>query len=70
MQAFAPAVAGTPTESKASVILPIAFCSAISSNGFILSKNLSTSEAYLVPKPRSKSSAPKDTKPSGTFITA
>jgi hypothetical protein len=44
---FAPAPAGTPTEIKASVILPIAFCSAISSNGFILSKNCSTLAAAI-----------------------
>jgi hypothetical protein len=39
---FAPAPAGNPTEINASVILPIAFCSAISSNGFNLSNACST----------------------------
>jgi hypothetical protein len=34
-----------------------------------LSKNCSTDAAVFVPKPKSKSSAPKDTKPSGTFNT-
>jgi hypothetical protein len=65
---FAPATPGTPICTKASVNLPIALCSATSSNGFILSKNCSTDAAVSVPAPKSINSAPKDTTPSGTFI--
>jgi hypothetical protein len=50
---FAPAIAGTPIDTNASVILPAALSSATSSNGFILSKNFSTSVAVLVSNPKS-----------------
>ena len=65
---LAPAVPKDTTCVNASVILPAAFCSATSSNGLILSKNCSTSTAVFVSKPRSTSSAPRDTIPSGIFI--
>ena len=54
--------------TRSSVILPAAVASAFSSKGFILSKNCSTFAALFVSAPRSISSAPKDTKPSGIFI--
>ena len=63
-----PIAPGIPTCTNASVILPAAFSDAISSNGFILSKNCSTCAALLVSKPRSISSAPRDITPSGTYI--
>jgi hypothetical protein len=63
-----PTAPGIPTCTNASVILPAAFLSAISSNGFISSKNCSTCAALFVSKPKSISSAPRDTIPSGTFI--
>ena len=66
--ALKPAVPGTPICVNISANLPIVLSSAISSNGFILSKNCSTDAAVLVPAPKSISSAPKDTTPSGTFI--
>ena len=53
----------------ACVNLPIVLSSAVSSNIFILSKNLSTSAAVSESAPRSTSSAPKDTIPSGILIT-
>ena len=65
---LAPIPAGKPICVITSVSLPNALCSATSSNGFILSKNFSTSTAYSVPKPKSISSAPNDTIPSGTLI--
>ena len=66
---FAPAPAGIPICINASDILPAALCSAISSNGFILSKNVSTCAAVFVSAPRSMSSAPRDTTPSTVLIT-
>ena len=66
---FAPAAAGVPICISACVSLPIALCSAISSKGFIVSKNFSTSSATSVPAPRSMSSAPSDTTPSTVLIT-
>ena len=50
-----------------SVSFPVRVCSATSSNGFILSKNSSTPVAVSVSNPKSISSAPKETKPSGIF---
>ena len=64
---FAPIPPGTPICIKLSVSLPIALCSATSSNGFSLSKNSSTLAAVSVSAPRSISSAARDTTPSGTF---
>ena len=67
---FAPAAAGTPIDTNASVILPAARCSAISSNGFIVSNTCSTfAAAFSVNSNASISSAPRDTKPSGIFKT-
>jgi hypothetical protein len=65
---FAPAAPGIPICTNASVSLPTALCSAISSNGLILSKNCSTDAAVFVPAPKSINSAPSDTTPSGTLI--
>ena len=65
---FAPAPPGIPICTKASDNLPIALCSAISSNGLSLSKNASTCAAVFVSAPRSMSSAPRDTTPSTVFI--
>ena len=58
---------GTPTCTSVSVSLPIALSSAISSNGFSLSKNSSTLAAVFVSAPRSISSAARETTPSGIF---
>ena len=67
---FAPAAAGTPIDTNASTILPAARCSAISSNGFIVSNTCSTfAAAFSVNSNASISSAPRDTKPSGIFNT-
>jgi len=60
---------GTPIETRASIILPMAFSSATSSKGLSLSKYLSTSAALSVSIPRSISSAARDTMPSGTLRT-
>ena len=53
----------------ASVNLPMALSLAISSKGFNLSKNFSTSAAVFVSKPKSINSAPNDITPSGILIT-
>ena len=65
---LAPAAPGIPIWTNASVSLPTALSSAISSKGFNLSKNASTCAAVSVSAPRSMSSAPKDTTPSTVFI--
>jgi hypothetical protein len=62
-----PIAPGTATCTIASVSLPIAFSSAISSNGFNLSKKFSTSAARLVSAPKSINSAPNENTPSGIF---
>ena len=64
----APLIATGPIEAKAWVILPIPLASATSSKGFKVSKNFSTSSAVSVPNPKSRSSAPNETIPSGIFI--
>ena len=63
-----PIAPGTPICTNASTNLPAAFSCAISSNGFILSKNTSTSAARFVSAPKSINSAPNETTPSGTLI--
>jgi len=63
-----PMAPGIPIETKASVSLPTTLSSATSSNGFILSKNFSTSAAVFESAPRSTSSAPRDTTPSTVLI--
>ena len=63
-----PIVLGIPIDTNASVILPAPFFSAISSNGFNVSKNCSTFAAVFESAPRSISSAAKETIPSGTLI--
>ena len=65
---LAPAPPGKPICINASVSLPTALCSAISSKGFKLSKNVSTFAAVLVSAPKSISSAPNDTTPSTVLI--
>ena len=54
--------------TNASVILPAAVASAFSSNSVRSSKKASTSDAYLVPAPRSINVAPKEKKPFGIPI--
>ena len=56
---------GTPMLTISSVILPAVVASAISSKGFILAKNSSTSAALSVSAPISINVAPSETKPSG-----
>ena len=63
-----PAVPGTPIWTKAWVSLPTPVCSAYSSKGFSLSKNISTCAAELVSKPKSINSAPNENAPSTTLI--
>ena len=63
-----PAVPGTPICTRACVSLPTPVCSAISSNGLSLSKNISTCAAVFVSKPRSTNSAPSEKAPSTTLI--
>ena len=65
---FAPAPPGIPICINASVILPMALSSAISSKGFNVSKKVSTLAAVFVSAPRSINSAPKDTTPSTVLI--
>ena len=64
----APLIATGPIDANAWVILPIPLDSATSSKGFKSSKNFSTSSAVSVPSPRSISSAPNETTPSGILI--
>ena len=64
----APLTATGPIDANACVILPIPLDSATSSKGFKSSKNFSTSSAVSVPNPRSMSSAPNETIPSGILI--
>ena len=63
-----PAPPGTPIWTKACVNLPTPVCSAISSSGFNLSKNISTCAAVFVSKPKSTNSAPNEKAPSTTLI--
>ena len=64
----APLTATGPIDASACVNLPIPLDSATSSNGFKSSKNFSTDSAVSVPNPRSISSAPNETTPSGILI--